>query len=196
MLPCPTRRLRSSSLFFFFPFVFCFPNPLRGAEIGLPPALMNKQLDVLSNAIFVTRFTSGFDLSSLIKVCARRHPSRRCLSVFFLFCFFFLICPRVLFRFLCVCVLHNAKSTEGSSTSSRRAERLCSGCARGPDSLGTGSVGGFWRLEASGKSYPQGAPTERLDSYWNRAPACVCVRACVRVCISGIGICVAPSWTP
>lgn len=129
---------------------------------------MNKQLDVLSNVIFITCFRSGLDLPSPIKgfVCT-------------------IFLPSVFFNSPAIGRLLEASQHQV------KAERLCSGCA-GPDSLGTGSVSGFgdWRLVA--KSYPQGALTEQLDSYWNRATVCVSVCASV----SGIRICVAPGGLP
>lgn len=36
---------------------------------------------------------------------------------------------------------------------------------------------------AGGKSYPLGALTEQLDSYWNEACICVCVCQSVCLCI-------------
>ena len=56
-----------------------------------------------------------------------------------------------------------------------RRFRDCAAAVRGPDCLGSGSVGGFGGLVAGDKSYSLGALKEQLHSYWNAA--------CVRVCI-------------
>lgn len=93
---------------------------------------MSTQLDVLSNAIFVTCSTSGLDLSSPIKGFCVPHLSSLC----------FIIHP-------CFGFADTVRRVLEALQHLVKAERLCSGCA-GPDSLGTGSVSGFgdWRLVA------------------------------------------------
>lgn len=91
--------------------------------------------------------------------------------------------------FLCVLHRHNAKSTEGSSTSSRRAERLCSGCAQGPTvwALDQSVDFGDWRLVA--RAIPKVHWQSNLIHTGTKHP-----RVCVRVYIWNRDI--APSWTP